>query len=159
VTSDVVRRVHDEVRKVKPGILLSVDSVVGIWSEQGAGSIYWANQGWVDLIYHMDYHPPETVNRALLAQGRETIDDPKKLALLIGNFDNPPLKGLQPPPRDAAKVVALVDLVRQLTPEAKTVPLYTYEALTDAQIQALRSGPFATPAEPAWPFQSGAKTP
>ena len=151
VTSDIVQRVHEGVRRVKPNVLLSVDSIAGVWLEQGAASTFWADQGWIDLIFHMDYKPPEAVNRTLLAQARQKISDPKKLTLLPGNFENPKVKGLSSTPRDARKVVALIDLARQLTPESRTAALYTYELLTDEQIRLIRTGPFAEPAQPIWP--------
>lgn len=139
----IVEGISREVRMTKPNIIISVDSLAGdeTWQEQGADSIKWANNGWVDVIYHMDYR--KEINVKAIQKATRLLSDPDKLVVLVGNFD-----GLLP--REEGLVARLVSFAQGLRPGGNGVALYEYRFLTDLLIEELRSGPFEKPALPNW---------
>jgi uncharacterized lipoprotein YddW (UPF0748 family) len=138
----LVERVAKEGRRIRPGLTITIDSLAGdqLWMEQGANGLVWAQNGWIDLIYHMDYGNP--LNTAFLIQLRRKVTDRSKVAILIGNYETNPANPALPTARSPAQVLQLLAQSRQLWPESSVTALYEYRFLTDDQIAALRSGPF-----------------
>lgn len=138
----LVERVAKEGRRIRPGLFVTIDSLAGdqLWMEQGANGLVWAQNGWIDLIYHMDYGNP--LNTSFLTQLREKVTDRTKVAILIGNYEVNPSNPALPTARSATQVLMLLNQSRQLWPESSVTALYEYRFLTEDQITALRSGPF-----------------
>lgn len=87
--SQVVSEVAARARSAKPSIFISVDGNVtaaeSLRPLEGRNEIAWANRGWIDAIFHMDYRP--TPNIQTFEAGRARLTDPGKLWLAIGNYD------------------------------------------------------------------------
>jgi len=139
---EVVRRISEDSRKTKPDLIISVDTIVGMreFELQGADGIGWANKGWVDVVYHMDYQEKKKpVNRVFLNRGFQGLDDPDKLVLLAGNFS---LFDKRAVPRDADFVNQIISFSRTLRRSGNGVALYQYRFLNEAQIDKLSNGAF-----------------
>ncbi|NOU10837.1 MAG: family 10 glycosylhydrolase [Nitrospira sp.] len=138
----LVERLANEGRRIRPGLIITIDSLAGdqLWMEQGANGLVWAQKGWIDLIYHMDYGNP--LNAVFLTQLRGKVIDRSKVAILIGNYKINPANPALPIARSSGQVLQLIEQSRQLWPESSVTALYEYRFLTDDQIAALRSGPF-----------------
>lgn len=140
----LVERVSKEGRSIRPGLIISIDTLAGdqLWMEQGANGLVWAQSGWIDLIYHMDYGNP--LNISFLTQLRRKVTDRSKVAILIGNYEIKPANPAVPTARSSTQVLQLLAQSRQLWPESLVTAIYEYRFLEDDQIAALRAGPFKT---------------
>lgn len=138
----LIELVAQEGRRIRPGLFITIDSLAGDqqWMEQGANGLVWAQNGWIDLIYHMDYGNP--LNTSFLTQLRRTITDRTKVAILIGNYEVNPSNPALTTARSSTQVLQLLAQSRELWPESSVTALYEYRFLTDEQIAALRAGPF-----------------
>lgn len=150
--TDIVASFSRQAREIKPGLLISVDSVVGMrpFVIDGADSVVWANSGLIDVIFQMDYQDQQSeINKVFLSRGFAGLTDPDKLVLLAGNYVRQLTKD-GALPRDARSVSGVVSFAQHLRPKGNGVALYQYRFLTDGQIDALASGPFKTPTRPDW---------
>ena len=142
---DVVRRVSEGVRSRKPGVVLSVDGqpIPSILcpSQEGRQEVAWANGGFVDLIFSMNYEQVPDTDALDLVKGE--LMEPEKLVLLLGCTDGPDEK---PHSRDARLVAGLVGVAQRKGPRG--VGIYPYFALSDEQLRLLADGPFAERAVP-----------
>ncbi|NGZ96159.1 MAG: hypothetical protein CV089_08540 [Nitrospira sp. WS110] len=143
VTS-MIATVSDKVRKRKPNIMISVDTLVGqISAEQGQNSVEWANKGLIDVVFRMDYM--RQLNTNLFEDIRRRLNNPGSLSLLISNMST--FEEMQPGqkhfPRDGRWLAKTVSLVQSRWPEIG-IAIYFYKYLTDEQIDALKGGPFRT---------------
>jgi len=145
---DIVRRISINVKRIKPGLVLSVDGhprprvLPPSW--QGRREIKWANDGLIDIIFNMDYdRKPDFEKHALVLQ---ELYHPNQLIMLLGNYDM--ISKKQGLPRDSRYFVQLVYSVLHRWPGG--VGIYLYNQLDDAQIDALAQGPFKEKAEPLW---------
>ena len=147
---DVVEMLSRNARRIRPKAVISVDSHAGRRSKklQGADSIRWANDGWIDVIYHMDYG--KTIGYTELNQALRDLKDPRQLVLFVGNYERnwPDKKHVWS--RDPREVARLVSASQQFNRGGNGVALYNYKYLTDDQIAALKSGPFKASAAPYW---------
>lgn len=134
----VVERIAREGRRIKPGLFVTIDSLAGddLWMEQGANGLVWAQNGWIDLLYHMDYG--ETLNAAFLSRLKKQVVDPTKVAILIGNYETAAGSSSPPVPRPAGKVQQLLTQSRQLWIPGMITAVYEYRFLTDEQIVILQ---------------------
>ena len=151
VTTDVVRRVAEGARQLKPGIVVSVDTIVGVWREQGAAGAYWANNGWADVVFHMDYEHP--LRTSTIIAGRDMFREPERFALLLGNYELEKRQGATVRSRDGALLIQHIQKARELTPDSRTTAVYQYPFLSDEQVDLLRRGPFKEPAVAVWPVR------
>jgi uncharacterized lipoprotein YddW (UPF0748 family) len=149
---DIVQTFGKEAKALKPDLLVSVSSHAGlsILLYQGTDSIRWANMGWIDVIYHMEYAEPGRIRWQLLKKALDDLKDPSKLVLMIGNYDKSPFMKDRVSPRDADTVAGLIETSRRYGQEGNGVALYEYPYLSDSQIEKLRSGPFRESTRPAW---------
>jgi hypothetical protein len=144
---DIVRRVSENGKTLKPGLVVSVDGqpIPRFLppSDQGRQEVSWANKGLVDVIFSMHYERnPDTEN---LDAVHDELDDPSRLILLAANYDE---VGHAPVPRDPK---ALTDLVRLAQVKWNNgVGIYLYSMLTDDHVVALSKGPFKETARPHW---------
>jgi uncharacterized lipoprotein YddW (UPF0748 family) len=147
---EIVQEVRNRLKESKPDATLSVDTHAGFESLvlQGTDAVLWANRGWVDVVYHMDYAgQPDTAH---FRNAARQMMDAHKLVFLAGNYERSRLNRSNVWPRDARQVADLVSLGRDLNPARHGVALYDYRFLTDEQAKALRSGPFAGASVPAF---------
>jgi len=151
--SDIVRKFSDQAKVISPELIVSVDTIVLIedFNIQGADAILWANKGWVDVIYQMDYVKKPRL--ALLKKAREKLNDKQSLVLLTGNVDWPEDdqgRGKEAFSRNPQLTANLLDLSRNLWVGGNGVAMWTYGFLTEEQINSIASGPFREPAFPGW---------
>jgi uncharacterized lipoprotein YddW (UPF0748 family) len=149
---DIVQTFGKEAKTSKPDLLVSVSSHAGlsILVYQGTDSVRWANMGWIDVIYHMEYAEPSRIRWQLLKKALDDLKDPSKLVLMIGNYDRPALLKDRVSPRDADTVAGLIETSRRYGREGNGVALYEYPYLSDSQIEKLRLGPFRESTRPTW---------
>jgi uncharacterized lipoprotein YddW (UPF0748 family) len=143
--ADIVRNVSSMVRKMKPRAIVSVDSHAGSegWLLQGANSIDWANKGWIDILYHMDYAKLSSVNRTAIQSALARMLAPQKFVLLVGNYEASPSDDSKVWPRAALEVRQLIEYAQRVNALSRNIALYEYRFMTDEQIELLSSGPFA----------------
>jgi hypothetical protein len=146
---DIVREFSSKARSVKPGLVISVDGFAVASEEErpleGRNEISWANRGWIDTIFHMDYAPE--IGLAAANAARSRLTDSRKLWLLVGNYD--PIDGA-PEPRSGKWLSKVLDLARR-TDQSEGVGVYLYGQLSDGQISALQSSAAPPKAAPAIP--------
>lgn len=149
--SNIVRDTKKIINRTKPGIILSTDSLVGSepWRLQGADSILWANQGWVDVVYHMDYSPLEKIDRHAIIQAQRRLRNPEKFILLVGNYESSDDK-LTVWPRKTEEVINLLAFARKLRPGLARSALYEYRFLGVEQGKEIQAKLFSMPSTPSW---------
>lgn len=140
---DIVENISREVKRIKPNIIISVDSLAGdkAWREQGADSVQWANRDWVDVVFHMHYQ--DGIDTSRFVHIADSFKDPDKFLFLLGNY----YKGGS---RDATQLLELISNARNFRPNGNGIALYEVRFLNDAQIKALRSGPFQNFTKTDW---------
>ncbi len=150
--ADIVSNFSTQAKAIKPGLLISVDSIVEIedFRVQGADSIQWSNDGWIDIIYNMDYG--REVDTRLVELGRSHLKKPDSLVDLVGNVDWPDDKQNSPDAysRDPQRVADLLTYTSTKWRGGNGVAMWTYQFLTDRQIGKIKSGPFKETAKPVW---------
>ncbi|NOY82415.1 MAG: family 10 glycosylhydrolase [Kiritimatiellaeota bacterium] len=147
--ADIVRRVSDGARAIRPNIIISIDGHPSLPDErpgiQGRDGFRWAREGWIDVLYSMDYgtqlawHKYDAI--------RKLLHRPSALVVLCGNYERLPNGAVGP--RDGEIVAKLIAFCQRKFP-GNGVALYWLGSLDDAQIRALRAGPFKEPARPFW---------
>ncbi len=147
--ADIVRTVSARARAAKPGIVISIDGHPRLPTDspgtQGRDGFWWAQEGWIDVIYSMDYGRNLSWQKA--AAIRAALKRPAALVTIAGNYERLPSGKVVS--RDGQRVADLIAF-GQRTSRGNGVALYWYGSLDDAQIQALRSGPFKEPAVAHW---------
>lgn len=150
--SDIVSSFSTKARAIKPKLLISVDTIILIedFRVQGADGIEWSNNGWIDVIYNMDY--TREVHVGLAENGRSKLKKPDSLVVLVGNVDWPGDQQNSPSAysRDPQRVADLLAYTRVKWAGGNGVAMWTYQFLTDAQIEKIKTGPFKEPAKPFW---------
>jgi len=131
----LVRDFALQARQLRPGLIISVDGHVQREDDtrplEGRDEISWANRGWVDTIFQMDYRAEVDVTE--LAAGRRRLRDPGKLWLLFANYD---LIDDEAVPRSAFWVSRVMR--RACAGDwGAGVGVYLYGRLDDAQVAAL----------------------
>lgn len=87
--SDIVNRISSGVRDARAGVPIGVDGHPTAAGEvrllQGRNEIRWAQQGWVDIVFHMDYrHRPDldTIDAVI-----EEMPASTRHVVLLANYD------------------------------------------------------------------------
>ncbi len=140
----IVRGFAEEAKALKPALVISVDAhpLHPDLVLQGQDAIEWTNRGWVDVIYNMDYGKEVDLER--MRKTRAALRDPTRVILLTSLFD---LIDKTVVPRRPEIVAGYVTLTRRLWPDTG-IAFYHFKQLTDAQLDALREGPFMRPSVP-----------
>jgi len=99
---------------------------------EGRNEILWANQNWVDAVYHMDYRA--VVDKHAFDAARSLMKDPGRLRLLIANYD---LIDETPVPRSGTWISRVVRYSREGSRDLG-IGIYLYSRLDDQQILALQ---------------------
>lgn len=148
VVADVIRRVSNQIRNIKPELVISVCAAP--WHKTigqfGQNSPKWADEGIIDVIYSMqyEYNPDFEV----VKQIQSRMKNPQALVMMIGNYDQSKLTGAVLP-RDAKRVCDLLAESRKLSLK-NGVGLYLYSMLSDEQIDLLRHTTFRDIARSSW---------
>lgn len=130
--TDLVRDISARVRKLKPAIVISVDAHPELTDFlQGQNSVDWANRGYVDVVFRMDYAP--TIDIASTNAVRRRLNSPDSVTVLIGNYDLIPA-GAQP--RSGRWLVETLADIATRWPRSGTA-VYLYNQLSDDQAAAL----------------------
>jgi len=147
--ADVVEAFSAQARKIKPKLIISVDGnpVPRHMTRelQGRDEVTWANRGWIDVIYNMDYS--DKIDYETFDLVRKELNDPNKLIELFGNYET--LDG-ELIGRSSEVVSKYAEFTHYKWPQPGFA-LYLYSKLNDRQINALKMGPFKEPAAPSWP--------
>jgi hypothetical protein len=135
---DVVRDISHAVKSLRPACILSVDGNPQTYANrEGRQEARWANAGFVDIVYDMDYaEPPDVVRHHLVM---EQFRDPGKLLLLIANYD---WKEGRSVPKNADSLASTVAYMRRRW--GKGLGVYLYSMLSDEQVERLGKGPFGS---------------
>jgi hypothetical protein len=112
---------------------------------EGQDAANWANSGWVDAVFQMDYRRPFDAEEAQRA--RALLSDPRKMLLILKLFDRSLDRRIVP--REPEAVADMVGGIRVLWPRTG-VAFYHYVQLSDAQAATFGGALFSEPATPAW---------
>jgi len=148
--TDIVKNFSLKSKVIKPNLIISVATIVLIedFRVQGADALEWANNGWVDVIYHMDYY--KKIHTRVFNNGKKQLKNPDAITFLVGNVDWPDddlNRGLEAFSRDSQMTAKVLNDARV---HGNGVAMWTYKFLTDEQIEKIRSGPFKDVATPYW---------
>jgi uncharacterized lipoprotein YddW (UPF0748 family) len=147
--SDIVQRVAEQGRALKPGLVVSVDGhphpPSSAPDSNGRNEGPWVDSGWVDVVYNMDYG--RRLGFAVMDAIRAGVKNPEAYVDLPGNYErNDDGKVV---PRGGQLVADQIEYCRRKWP-GNGVGLYLYSMLSEEQIAALRAGPFREDAVPDW---------
>lgn len=149
VIADIVRAVAEQGRAAKPKLVISIDGHPAppgnLPNIQGRDGFTWAQKGWIDVIYCMDY------GRRLCWQKadalRAALDQPAAYVTIVGNYERTLKRKVVP--REGRLVADLIGFCQRRS-LGNGVALYLLSMLDDEQIEALRAGPFKEHAVPSW---------
>lgn len=137
--STLVEAISSRIRKEKPDILISADVAPDVLSlVQGQNSIEWANKGWVDLLFRMDYF--RNIDIKLTDSIKSRLKNRDSLTLLISN--NERIAYRKGASRDGRWLRDTITMIQDRWPNTG-IGIYLYSMLTNEQISALQQGPFA----------------
>ena len=143
----VVSDISVKGKRIKPNLIMSVDGYPipsdSIPSPQGRHEVRWANKGYIDVIYNMEYGRAPDFER--LEKVKKDLIVPERLLPLLGNYDRGP--GNQIKPRSATFLVELLNYSQRLMPQGANI--YIYSQLSDEQVDLL-SIFFRDDAVPLW---------
>ncbi len=146
---EIVRRVAEEGRAIRPGLIVSVDGHPHPPADppdtNGRNEGPWVDAGWVDVVYAMDYGRELSWQR--MDAVRAASDHAEAYVTLCGNYER--TEEGRVVARAGEHVAKLIDYCRRRWP-GNGVGLYLWSLLTDEQIDALRAGPFTEDARPHW---------
>ena len=133
----LVKNISEKSREIRD-IIISVDAhpLNADLLMQGQDSILWANNGWVDVIYNMDYK--ERTDIELASKARAKLNNTNKLRFLFALYD---LVDGKPVSRDGVLISNYVRLAREVLPNSG-VGFYHYPRLSSEQISSLSSSVF-----------------
>lgn len=153
--TDIIKRVSDYKKKHKKNIMLSIDThpTFPILFLQGVNSIEWLKAGLIDMVFDMQYY--KNVDKTMFDKALSRLDTDElkeRLSLIVSGYESSPKDAAVVSSRGADMVSKLISEGKTLSSLSKTIVLYEYRFLTDAQINELKNGPFK---EPAIPFKPG----
>jgi hypothetical protein len=130
----IVKDVSKRGKMLKPDLIVSVDGApipdYQTPNSQGRNEIRWANSGYVDIIFNMDYKKVPDFER--LEFVRSKLSGGSQLIPLLGNYDKGRRKG-SVMPREATDVVNLSEYSLIRFPAG--FGLYIYSQLSDLQVE------------------------
>ncbi len=149
VIAKIVRAISEQARAARPNIVISIDGHPRLPTDepgvQGRNGFWWAEEGWIDVLYSMDY------SRQLAWQKtdviRRSLKRPSASVIIVGNYERTDKGGVIS--REGQLVADLIGFCQRKYP-GNGVGLYWLGSLDEAQTKALRAGPFREPALPHW---------
>lgn len=143
VVSTLVETVSRAVRAKGRNIVISADVAPDVLAPaQGQNSIEWANRGWVDTLFRMDYGRTIDVERT--ESIRRRLKNPDALTMLISNNERVAYR--QGRSREEGWLRDTVTMVEQRWPHSG-IGIYLYSMLTDAHVATLQAMPRPTAAK------------
>lgn len=146
---DIVETFSNRAREIKPKLVISVDSHPKPKTEprplEGRDEIGWLNDGLIDVVFAMDYR--ERIDYETINAVRQDLRRPEGLIVLFGNYDRQ--NDTTVVPRKGELVAKYASYAQRQWP-LSGVAFYIYGEMSDAQVKALRAGPFKDAAVPAW---------
>jgi hypothetical protein len=146
--TELVRALREGMRQVRPKAIVSVCGhplPKPQLSIEGRNEWVWLERDLIDIAYSMDYNWRPSFFK--FDEARATSVAPERMVLMLGNYDND--QDGKVVSRTAEQVARLVDYALLKYP-TNGVALYWYGSLDEAQIEALRAGPFREPAVANW---------
>jgi hypothetical protein len=143
---DLVGRFAAAARKIRPNLVVSVDGhpEPGKPNPEGRDEIAWAERGWIDAVFNMDYRPKPDV--AGISAVTRALDGKARLIQVFGNYDQ---RETQVAPRPGRTVAGYATYARNHWGR-NGLAYYLFQALSDEQILALSAGPFKEAALTSW---------
>lgn len=131
--TELVRTIATAVRAVKPRLTISAAAFPDVKDVMnGANSVDWVNQGYIDVLFRMDY--AKKIDHASTAAVRARMVQPDRMTILAGNYD---LVSKGAEPRSGQWVVDTFAEIEDRWPRTGTA-LYLYNQLSDEQIVAFK---------------------
>ena len=142
---DVVQRVSEGVRKVRPQAILSaaVFDNLASGASQGQDPGSWANRGWLDVAIPMDYDADSVVVRSGERGFLDILDDDQKLVTGLSIYTR---NGGEATPREPALLAEQVRMVRGMGIHGYC--LFVSKYLDDGRLEVLRDELNPEPAVP-----------
>lgn len=136
----LVTEISEGVRRIKPGIPITVSSHAGMreLKVEGANSIAWANAGLIDYILHIEYAQVGQMRQGLLEAALRDLRDDRKLIMIAGNYESEPRDQSIVWPRQPNEVGKALKYAGTYNPLQRSVALYTYQYLTPEQVPVIR---------------------
>jgi len=138
--TQIVEVFSEKARGIKPDVVISVDGhprpIAATRPLEGRDEVKWANKGWIDIIFAMDYR--ERIDFETIDLVRKDLIEKNKLTVLVGNYEKKEKLVL---PRSGGLVGNYAEFVKKKWP-GSGVAIYLYGRLSDEQIEALRKGAF-----------------
>ena len=145
---EVVVNTAVKARALKQNLVISIDGhpkPPGMNRDlQGRDGLRWANEGYIDVVYNMDYN--KMIDYKMADSVRDNLKRRKSMIMLLGNYDR--IDGVAVP-RDGDLIAKYVEYTRRKWPDSG-VAFYIYNLLNDEQISYLKNGPFNELALPYW---------
>lgn len=159
----LVRGIHDEVKAVKPDVVISVASVNNDTSRtdrkqlmNGQVAWEWLDQGWIDAIFVTSYSDNtqsivNKIQRIRNAVQNENLRTRVFPGLIVYNPENGDDETWSYKIEEQVNAVMFENSVGQLLkPAANGLALFRDKAFDEADINILANGPFKEPALPYW---------
>ena len=143
--ADVVKTVSQKGKAIRPGLVVSVDGhprpriLPPSW--EGRREIKWAKEGYIDILYNMDYEKKPDIEKHDLIL--EELGGDACLIMLVSNYDIISKRNISRKPDD------LNDLIHHIQKKYQAgVGVYIYSMLNSLQVKRLESGCFQETAVP-----------
>ena len=131
--TEMVQNIANAVRVVKPGVIISADAYPELTDYlNGQNSVEWANRGYIDVLFRMDYE--RTIDSASTEVVRKRLKNPDSLTVIVGNYD---LVQDGAVPRSGRWLVDTMQGVVARWPRSG-VAVYLYNQLSDEQREVLK---------------------
>ncbi len=143
---NIVKTISEKARKIRPNIMISVDSMPGArhLRMQGHDSQKWLNNKWIDTIFFMAYENDFKIENVELAKSK--VENPDAIILITSLYDmeRPTLEK-----KPGALLRKTILAGRKVWPNSGFA-FYHYKQMSDNQIKELRSTVYAKPARSTW---------
>jgi uncharacterized lipoprotein YddW (UPF0748 family) len=132
--TELVHMVSSAVRAVKPRVVISVDAFPELTDYlNGQNSVDWANRGYIDVLFRMDY--AKKIDGASTNAVRARMKQPDRLTIIAGNYD---LVSNGAVPRSGQWLVNTLREIGDRWPRTGAA-VYLYNQLSEEQVRALKA--------------------
>ena len=142
----IVKSISDKSKKIKPNLMISVDSMPGArhLRMQGHDSQKWLNNKWIDNIFYMEYQNDFKISDINLAKSK--VEQPDAIIPLFSLYDmeHPTLEK-----KPGALLRKSILAARKVWPNSG-LAFYHYKQMSTEQVNELKSTVYAKPARPTW---------
>jgi len=134
----IVEDISKRTRAIRESIIISVDAhpLNPDLLDQGQDSILWANNGWIDIIYKMDYK--KRIDIYMAKKAKEELIDGERLRFLLALYD---FVDEKPVSREGELIADYIRVARKALPNSG-IGFYHYPRLSEEQINVLSSSVF-----------------